>query len=168
MTSSPSPAETAVFEVPPRPGPPMPAAPPVDDLVAPPTTRTPATVRRVGPRTSRVVIGRVDPWAVLKLSLLFYLSTCVVLLVAGVLLWSAASSAGVIDNVENFITELGFDDFRFLPGQILRAAGLGGLVLVVAGSCSNVLMTVLYNLIADVVGGVKLTLVEDDAGRSRV
>jgi hypothetical protein len=105
---------------------------------------------------------------VLKLSLLFYLSSCLVLLVAGVLLWSAASSAGVIDNVENFITEIGFDQFRFLPGQILRASALGGLVLVVAGSCANVLMAVLYNLISDVVGGVKLTLVEDDGHRSRV
>ena len=153
-------AETAVVEAPTR-------AVPVDDVVAP-KTRSAATVRRTGPRTSRVVIGRIDPWAVLKLSLLFYLSTCIVLLVAGVLLWSAASSAGVIDNVENFITDIGFDDFRFLPGQILRAAGLGGLVLVIAGSCSNVLMTVLYNLIADVVGGLKLTLVEDESARSRV
>jgi hypothetical protein len=153
-------AETTVTEVPSR-------ATPTDDMVAP-KARAAATVRRTGPRTSRIVIGRVDPWAVLKLSLLFYLSACVVLLVAGVLLWSAAASVGVIDNVENFIAEIGFDNFRFLPGQILRAAGLGGLVLVVAGSCANVLMTVLYNLIADVVGGLKITLVEDDAGRTRV
>ena len=160
MTSS-GPAETAVFDGPPRPS--------VDDTIPPPpSTRKAAPVRRVGPRTSRVVVGRIDPWAILKLSLLFYVSSCIVLLVAGVLLWSAASSAGVIDNVENFITDIGFDDFRFLPGQILRAAGLGGLVLVIAGSCSNVLMTVLYNLIADVVGGLKLTLVEDESARSRV
>lgn len=119
-------------------------------------------------RSSRVVLGRVDPWAVLKLSLLFYLSLCVVLLVAGVLLWSAATSAGVVDNVESFISEIGFEDFRFLPGQILRASALGGLVLVVAGSCGNVLMAVLYNLISDVVGGLKVTLVEDDGNRTRV
>lgn len=158
MTSS-APAETAVFDGPPRPS--------ADEVIARPPARPPASVRRVAPRTSRVVVGRVDPLAVLKLSLLFYLSSCIVLLVAGALLWSAASSAGVIDNVENFITEIGFDDFRFLPGQILRAAGLGGLVLVVAGSCANVLMAVLYNLIADVVGGLKLTLVEDDRNRRR-
>ena len=136
---------------------------PVDDGEA----RRPNARGRLVPRSSRVVVGRIDPWAVLKLSLLFYLSACVVLLVAGVLLWSAASSAGVVDNVESFISEIGFEDFRFLPGRILRASALGGLVLVVAGSCGNVLMAVLYNLIADVVGGLKLTLVEDDQSRSR-
>ena len=158
MSAAP-PEATAVVE------PPAPPRPATDDL----SPRVGATSKRKAlPRSSRVVVGRVDPWAVLKLSLLFYLSTCLVLLVAGVLLWSAATSAGVVDNVENFITEIGFDDFRFLPGQILRGSALGGLVLVVAGSCANVLMAVLYNLIADVVGGLRLTLVEDDPARTRV
>ena len=120
------------------------------------------------PRTTRAVIRRVDPWTVLKVSLLFYLAMFVVLLTAGVLLWTAARSAGVVDNVESFMDSIGFTDFRFLPNRILRASFLGGLVMVVAGTAGNVLMTVLYNLISDVVGGLTLTLTDDDKGRKKI
>lgn len=145
----------------------VPTAPPTQAVATEGRLRR-APVRRAEPRSSRVVVGRVDPWAILKLSLLFYVSVCLVLLVAGVLLWTAASSAGVIDNVENFVIDIGFDGFRFLPGQILRGFALGGLLLVLAGSFANVLMAILYNLIADVIGGLKLTLVEDESKRNRV
>ena len=120
------------------------------------------------PRTTRAVVRRVDPWTVLKVSLLFYLAMFVVLLTAGVLLWTAARSAGVVDNVESFMDSIGFTDFRFLPNRILRASFLGGLVMVVAGTAGNVLMTVLYNLISDVVGGLTLTLTDDDKGRRKI
>lgn len=112
-------------------------------------------------RTSRVVLRRVDPWSVLKLSLLFYLCVCLVLLVAGALLWAGASAAGVIGNVESFIADIGFDEFRFIPGDILRASTIGGLVLVVAGTIANTLLAVLFNLMGDIVGGLKVTLAED-------
>ena len=142
---------------------------PATERVAPP--RPPQSVgrgRKPAVRTSRVVVRRVDPWSVLKVSIFFYLSVCIVLLVAGVLLWSAASSAGVIDNVESFMVEIGFDGFRFLPGQILRGAGLAGMVLVVAGTFANVLLATLYNLIGDVIGGIRLTLAEDESNRPRL
>jgi hypothetical protein len=121
-----------------------------------------------GVRTSRVVLRRIDPWTVLKVSVLFYLSVCIVLLTSGVLLWAAAQSVGVVENIESFMVSVGFDDFRFRPAQILRASALGGMVLVVSGTFGNVLLTVLYNLINDVVGGLKLTLAEDDSVRRRV
>jgi len=144
--------------------PPQPVAPPRP----PQPPQQAGRGRKATVRTSRVVVRRVDPWSVLKLSILFYLSVCIILLVAGVLLWSAASSAGVVDNVESFMVEIGFDGFKFLPGQILRGAGLGGLVLVVAGTFANVLLATLYNLIGDVIGGVKLTLAEDESNRPRL
>jgi hypothetical protein len=117
-------------------------------------------------RTSRVVLRRIDPWSVLKLSLLFYLCVCLVMLVAGALLWAGASAAGVIGNIESFVADIGFDDFRFIPGDILRASTIGGLVLVVAGTIANTLLAVLFNLMCDIVGGLKVTLAED-IGRSR-
>lgn len=112
-------------------------------------------------RTSRVVLKRVDPLSVLKVSALFYLSAWIVLLTAGVLLWLAASSAGVVENIEGFVESVGWDQFRFQPDEIVRGFALGGLVLVVAGALANVLMAVLFNLISDVLGGLKLVLAED-------
>jgi hypothetical protein len=136
---------------------------------APPKTR--GKVRSPPPptiRSSRVVIRRLDPWSVLKVSILFYLSLCIVLLVAGVMLWAGARSVGVIGNIESFMDSIGFTDFEFRAGQILRGSALGGMVLVVAGTFGNVLMATLYNLINDVVGGLKVTLAEDERPRRRV
>jgi hypothetical protein len=123
---------------------------------APPTADAPAT-----PRTSHVVLRRVDPWSVLKLSLVFYLCVCLVLLVASVILWAGASGAGVVENVEGFFQDAGFEEFRFAADQLLRAFVLGGLILVVSGTIANMLLAALFNLMSDVVGGIKVTLAED-------
>jgi len=144
----------------PVPSPRMPAEPATP---APPPTARPGTVR-----VSRVVLRRIDPWTVLKVSALFYLSMFVILLTAGVLLWLAAAAAGVIGNFESFMDSIGFTDFELLPGQILRTTALIGLVLVVAGTAGNVLMVVLYNLIGDVIGGVRITLADEDRRGRRV
>src|SRR5262245_13462203 len=65
-------------------------------------------------RRSRLVIRRVDPWSILKFSVLLYLSVYFVILVAGVVLWSAATAAGVRGKIESFIGELiAAQDFKF-------------------------------------------------------
>jgi hypothetical protein len=112
-------------------------------------------------RTSHVVLRRVDPWSVFKLSLVFYLCVCLVLLVAGVVLWLGASATGVVGNVESFFQDAGFDGFQFSAGVLLRGFAVGGLVLVVAGTVANLLLATLFNLMSDVVGGVRVTLAED-------
>ena len=115
------------------------------------------------------MLRRVEPWSVLRFSVLFYASFFVVLLVAGLLLWIAASITGVVGDIENFIKELfALDAFSFRAVTMLSASVLGGLVLVLVGTGLNVLMAVLYNLIADVIGGVEVTVAEDDSGRRPV
>ena len=57
-------------------------------------------------RRVRRVIRKVDPWTVLRFSVLFYLSILLVVLVAGFALWQVASATGVRDNAENFVGEL--------------------------------------------------------------
>lgn len=109
------------------------------------------------------MVRRVDTWTVLKFSVLFYLSLLIVVLVAGVLLWGAASAAGVIDNVEKFFKDLFvLDSFRIRAGLIFRATTVGGLVLVLMGTGANVLMAVIYNLTSDVVGGIEFSVLEED------
>lgn len=119
-------------------------------------------------RASRVVVKNLDAWSVLKVSLLFYLSMFLMLLVTMVLLWAAATSIGAVGNIEGFMDSIGFTDFTFEAPQLLRGAALGGAVLVVAGTFGNVVMAVLYNLIADVVGGLRVTLGEDESARRAV
>ena len=98
----------------------------------------------------------------LKVALIFYFCLWVILLIAGVMLWSLAVSSGTVDNVETFVTELfALESFTFNADQIFRASAIGGLVLVVAGAGFTVLMAVLFNLISDVTGGVRFTVVEE-------
>lgn len=118
-------------------------------------------------RTTRVILRRMDPWSVLKLSIVYYLAVFLVILVAGVLLWAGATSIGAIENIESFMVDIGFDDFKFVGSKILSGLALGGLVLVVAGTVANVILCALFNLMGDVTGGLRLTLQEDVARPTR-
>jgi hypothetical protein len=109
------------------------------------------------------VLRRVEPWTVLRFSALFYASLLVVFVVAGVILWALASLTGVVDNVETFIKQLfALDSFHFVAIDLLLGTILGGAVMVIVGTGLNMLMAVLYNLIADVVGGIEVTVLEED------
>lgn len=115
---------------------------------------------------ARRVVRRVNPWSVLRFSLLFYLCMLLVWLVAGVLLWVAASATGLIDNLERFVTDLFFlEYFQIRGGVILLASFLGGLVLVLLATGVNVVMAVVYNLASDVVGGVEVTVADAEQPR---
>ncbi|HVE45974.1 MAG TPA: DUF3566 domain-containing protein [Acidimicrobiales bacterium] len=117
-------------------------------------------------RRVRRILRRVDPWTVLRFSVLFYLCLLVVSLVAGLLLWAAASTTGVIDNFERFIKELfAFQTFEINGALIFRSTLIGGLVLVLMGSGFNVLMAVIYNLTSDVVGGIEVAVLEEEPAR---
>ena len=106
-------------------------------------------------RRVRLVVRRIEPWTVLKFSALLFATLYLVILVAGLVLWAAATATGLRDNVESFIGELiASEDFKILGPTMFRASVVGGLVLVVMGTGANVLLAVLYNLISDVVGGV--------------
>jgi len=113
------------------------------------------------------LIRHVEPWSVLKISLLFYFCLWIIMLVAGMLMWSVASSTGVIDNVEKFIKEIfALKSFSFDGVQIFRAYSVGGLVVVVAATGFTVLLSVLFNLISDLTGGVRVTVVEEETARA--
>jgi hypothetical protein len=99
---------------------------------------------------------------VAKVSAIFYACMLVSALVAGVLLWLLAGQLSIIDNIEQFMGEmLSVDDFQFAGSTMLRVAAIGGITVVVLGTLANVLLAVLYNLISDVVGGIELTLLEE-------
>ena len=150
---------------------PDPAAPvPLKPVKGPKPSPTPkaktAARRRVRARRVQRIVRRVDAWSVLKISFVFFIVMYLVLLVAGVLLWAFAVGTGTIDNVENFIEQLfALDSFSFVGAQILRASVIGGALLVVAGTFTTTVLAVLFNLISDLVGGVRFTVVEEQVLR---
>ena len=121
---------------------------------------------RLRARKVKRIVRHVDPWSVLKLSLLFYACLFVVFMVAGTLLWNLAGAAGTISSIESFIKDIGaFKTFTFNGATIFRASFLAGLILVIAGSGFNVLLVVLFNLISDLVGGIRITVIEEESAR---
>lgn len=135
---------------------------------AQPSVRDKRVAGRLRARKVRRLIRHVEPWSVLKVSLVFYFCLWVIFLLAGTILWSVARSTGYVDNVESFLEELfALKSFEFNADQIFQASAMGGLVLVVALSGFTVLLAVLFNLISDLMGGVRVTVVEEETARVR-
>jgi len=108
-------------------------------------------------------VRSIDLWSVLKVSICFYLSALIISLAAAIMLWWIASAAGVIDNVQKFVGELlDNKDFRFLSWEVLRAATLIGLVVVCILTVITVLAAAFYNLFSELLGGVEVTVVEQE------
>ena len=117
-------------------------------------------------RKVRRLVRHVEPWSVLKISLIFYFCIWIILLVAGAILWRVADSSGMIDNIEKFIKEIfALKSFSFDATRIFRIYAVGGLVTVVAATGFTVLMSVLFNLISDLTGGVRVTVIEEETAR---
>ena len=135
----------------------------------PPTRREKRRIR--GPklrpsyeRQYRQTIRRVDLWSVLKISICFYLTALVVVLFAGVCLWWIASAVGIVSNIENFVGDLvNSEDFQFLSWNVLRASTLVGLVIVCLMVVCTVLAAAFYNLFSAVLGGIEVTVVEEES-----
>ncbi len=122
--------------------------------------------RRLRARKVRRLVRHIEPWSVLKVSLLFFFCIWIVAMVAGVLLWNAAVASGVVGDIENFTQELfALEEFALVGEEIFSAAAIGGLVLAVAATGFAVLIAILLNLISDLTGGIRVTVVEEETAR---
>jgi hypothetical protein len=149
---------------------PRPAAPPSRTPEQPVATLRPTTVAPVPrlagrrPRVRRVtrVVRHVDPWSVFKVAAAFSIVAYAIALIAGVLLWNVAYATGTIDNIERGMESTGWEVFELDGGEIFHNAWIGGLFAAVALTGLAVLVATLFNLITDLVGGVRLTVLEEE------
>ena len=93
---------------------------------------TPASTSKRTRRTLR----HIDPWSVLKVSILLYACLYGATVLAGYLLWTAAVQSGVISNIESFIAEVGSYEVWEINGEEVfrRATVIGGSALRRRGS----------------------------------
>ena len=112
---------------------------------------------------------RIDPWSVLKFSLVFSLSLLVVFVVAVAVLYLVLNSMGVFDSVNNTLrdlTESGGDSSTgglqliFSPGRIIGYAAVIGAVNAILFTALATIGAFLYNLCSELVGGLEVTLAE--------
>ena len=128
-----------------------------------PATPSAKTKRSGRPRSrqARVVIRKLGPWSVLKVSVLFYLCVMTVIIGAFVILYGVLDAIGALDSVTSLIRDLFADQtFEIHADWLLTRGVLIGLAMVVLWSLINLFVAFLYNLISDIVGGIEVTLSE--------
>ena len=52
--------------------------------------------------------------------------------------------------------------FKFEDERIFQSFALGGIVLVLSGAAASVVLALLFNLISDLTGGVRVTVLEEE------
>ncbi len=131
-----------------------------------------AEPRRSAPRVrrARLKVVNIDPWSVMKVSFLFSVAFGLVLLVAVALLWTVLDIMGVFASVGSTITDVsgdqnsaGFDVVAFfsLP-RVMGMATVLALINTLMITALATLATYMYNLSTDLVGGVEVTLAEEE------
>ncbi len=115
--------------------------------------------RRLVRRTRRTV-KHVDPVSVLKLSLFYYAALLVIWLFVVAILYGLLEAIGVLDGVRELARGLVVENFEISLGFVEKWAFILGLVFAVFGSIINVFLAALYNVGADLVGGLEVTFLE--------
>jgi hypothetical protein len=155
--SSPQSQAQAVVEAPPQPRA-QPMSPPTRQM-----SEAARRERRAQARRTRVVVRHVGPLSVLKLSLIFYFCVWLIVFFGLMIAFGIASSLGVVDKTAQFWGKLFSDagaNFTINGNWIFTRLFLIGSGMVVVAALLNLIVTFLYNLISDVVGGLEVTLSE--------
>lgn len=129
------------------------------------------TARRPGkaPRRARLRLTRVDPWSVMKTSFLLSIALGVVTIVAVFIVWTVLGAAGVWDSINKAVSDIvGDNGSSWNIKDYLGTSRVMGFTMVIA-VVDVVLLTAvatlgafLYNMAAALLGGIDVTLSEDD------
>lgn len=122
--------------------------------------------QRFEARKVRRLIRHVDPWSMLKLSLLLGLCMWLILMIASVIMWTVARNAGTIASIENFVnSSLSLQDWRLDGDFIFRQFGLITLLLALGFAAATVIASLVFNLVSDIIGGVWVSVIEEETAR---
>ena len=127
-------------------------------------TRRPLRRQRV--RKVTRVVRHIDPWSAFKVGVVFSLAAYIVGLTAGVLLWRVADSTGTLGNIERWFTQFGWETFELKGDEVFAAARTIGIFLSISLTGLIVLLATLFNLVSDVVGGLRVSVLEDEFSES--
>jgi Transmembrane domain of unknown function (DUF3566) len=128
------------------------------------------TPRPRGTRKARLRLVHLDPWSVMKTSFLLSIAFGIVTVVAVAVVWSVLGAAGVWDSINQTVSDVmggdsaqTFDVKNYVgTSRVLGFTMIVAVVDVVLITAISTLGAFLYNLAAALLGGVEVTLAEDE------
>ena len=137
------------------------------------TVRRPKSAKKrknAAGRQAQLTVARVEPWSVMKFSFVISLVAFIVFFVAVAVLYAVLSGLGVFSALQHTVSSItssqsssGFNLMTYLSAsRVLGYTGLLGAINVVLITALSTVGSVLYNITADLAGGVEITLKETD------
>ena len=130
--------------------------------------RGPSRVPGRGPRRARLQLRHIDTWSALKISLVLSIALFFIWMVAVGILYGVLSGLGVFDTLNDLFGQLGSASGSsgkseiITPGIVFGGAAVIGAINVILMTALCTVGTFIYNLCADLVGGLEVTLSERD------
>ena len=139
-------------------------SPPASDRVGTPMLRS------SGSRKARLRLVHLDPWSVMKTSFLLSIAFGIVTVVSVAVVWSVLGAAGVWDSINKTVGDVlgnnasgSFDVQNYVgASRVMGFTMIVAVLDVVLITAISTLGAFLYNLSAALLGGVEVTLAEDD------
>ena len=112
-------------------------------------------------------LTRIDAWSAAKVAFMLSIAGGIIQIVAVTLLWLLLNVVGVFDQVTQIVSSTGLDAGGFdlanvlSLSTVLSAATIFSIIEVVLFTVLVVILTLLYNVVSTLVGGIHVTLGDD-------
>lgn len=129
-------------------------------------TRVRDDVAEDAPRQVQLSVARVDAWSVMKVSFLLSVALGIATVVAAIVVWLMLDGMHVFATIEDFLKTLGAEKFTALLDyvklpKVMSYATITAVANVVLMTAISTLGALLYNVIASLVGGVRVSLMDE-------
>jgi len=122
--------------------------------------------QRFEARKVKRLVRHIDPWSMLKLATLVWLSMWLTTMIAVVILWIVGRNSGAIGSIEEFVnSSLSLQDWKLDGSFLFRQFGLVTLLIALGLAVGATVATLVFNLISDIIGGVWVTVIEEETAR---
>jgi hypothetical protein len=135
-----------------------------------PSKSSSSAARPRGTRRARLRLVHLDPWSVMKTAFLLSIAFGIVTVVSVAVVWSVLGAAGVWDSINKTVADVmggtsgqTFDVQNYVgTSRVLGFTMIVAVVDVILVTAIATLGAFLYNLAAALLGGIEVTLAEDD------
>jgi hypothetical protein len=108
-----------------------------------------------------MTLRRIDPWSVLKFGFVINICAAIVFVLGFGILWFVIGELGIIEQACQLAEDVGFEDCGVDAGALFRVVVLFAALAAVIMTGIAVFGAFLHNLLAELVGGIQFTVVEE-------